>query len=62
MSGIVGFSILNIVSKEMGKYIIRKPSKSGSRRKTLEMPENTEFFGNVVADWLQKCVASLLTE
>lgn len=27
MSGIVGFSVLNIVSKEMGKYIIRKPSK-----------------------------------
>ncbi len=33
---------------------------SSSRRKTLETPENTEFLGGVVADWLQKCVASLL--
>ena len=33
-----------------------------SRRKTLKMPKNTEVFGNVVADWLQKCVINLLSE
>ena len=26
------------------------------------MPENTEFLGDVVADWLQKCVINLLSE
>lgn len=35
---------------------------SSSRRKTLEMPENTEVFGNVVADWLQNRVINLLSE
>ena len=33
-----------------------------NRRKTLEMPENTEFLGGVAADWLQKCVINLLLE
>lgn len=33
-----------------------------SRGKTLEMPENTEFLGGVVADWLQKSVINLLSE
>ena len=28
-----------------------------NRRKTLETPENTEFLGGVVADWLQNNVA-----
>ena len=28
----------------------------------LGMPENTEFLGGVVADWLQKCVINLLSE
>ena len=28
----------------------------------LEMPENTGFTGNVVADWLQKCVINLLSD
>ncbi len=28
----------------------------------LGMPENTEFLGSVVADWLQKCVINLLSE
>ena len=28
----------------------------------LRIPENTEFLGGVVADWLRKCVASLLSE
>jgi len=31
-------------------------------RKTLKMPENTGFLGGVVANWLQKSVASLLSE
>ena len=35
---------------------------SSNRRKTLGMPENTGFLGNVVADWLQKCVINLLSE
>jgi len=35
---------------------------SSSRRKTLEMPENTGFLGSVVADWLQKHVINLLSE
>ena len=28
----------------------------------LEMPENTGFLGDVVAEWLQKCVINLLSE
>ena len=28
----------------------------------LEMPENSEFLGSVVANWLQKCIINLLSE
>lgn len=33
-----------------------------SRRKTLGTTENTGFLGDVVANWLQKCVINLLSE
>ena len=36
--------------------------KSSNRRKTLEMPENTELLGSVVAGWLQNNVANMLPE
>lgn len=48
--------------KNKKKRFDRKEQMNSSRRKTLGMPENTEFLGNVVADWLQKCVINLLSE
>ena len=48
--------------KNKKKRFDRKEQMSLSRRKTLRMPENTGFLGDVVADWLQKCVINLLSE
>ena len=41
---------------------IKYRDQSLNREKTLEMPENTEFLGGVVADWLQNRVINLLSE
>ena len=46
---------LNIITADLHEKSNQK--KSLNRRKTLVMPENTEVFGSVVADWLQNVLS-----
>ena len=48
--------------KNRKKRFVRKRQMSLSSRKTLESVDFTGLFESVVADWLQKGVASLLPE
>ena len=51
-----------VVTSHQNKPKLFLHETSLNRRKTLKMPENTGFTGNVVANWLQKCVINLLSE